>query len=238
MFGKNEVSPINRHEDGSLMVHSIFPTLQGEGPDAGRPACFIRLTGCNLRCYFCDTEFSSGERMSVAQVIEKVRDVDPWGRLAVLTGGEPFLQNIGPLVAHLVAIGREVAVETAGTVKPSQEETFWFHPRHHSLARVICSPKTPKIDPTIAALAHSFKYIVREGELSAYDGLPEYSTQMKGGSAILYRPPDIRRVSIYLQPCDEQDAVKTARNLAEAVASCLKNGWYLSIQQHKLAGLP
>jgi len=98
-----------------VRVTEIFFSIQGEGTRAGRPCVFIRLTGCDLRCSYCDTAyaFAGGREMSLAEVIAEA-DRHPC-RFALLTGGEPLLQRDAPGLARaLLAGGWEVAVETHG----------------------------------------------------------------------------------------------------------------------------
>jgi 7-carboxy-7-deazaguanine synthase len=101
----------------SLVVNEIFYSIQGESTHAGRPCVFVRLTGCNLRCRWCDTEyaFNEGRRMTVAEVVEAV------GRhgcdLVEITGGEPLLQEaVHPLIGALLAAKHTVMIETSGAV--------------------------------------------------------------------------------------------------------------------------
>lgn len=98
-----------------LQIREIYPTLQGEGPSTGVPATFVRLTGCSLRCRWCDSEyaFSGGEPMSTDAILERVRDQ---GReLVVVTGGEPLDQPmVHGLMAALVERGHRVELETGG----------------------------------------------------------------------------------------------------------------------------
>jgi 7-carboxy-7-deazaguanine synthase len=108
-----------------MFITEIFKSIQGEGTRAGLPCIFVRLTGCNLRCTWCDTSyaFHGGKKMSVDEVAARVdelagRDVAN-GRAAVplveLTGGEPLLQEeIYPLADHLLACGYTVMIETSG----------------------------------------------------------------------------------------------------------------------------
>ncbi|HKQ62134.1 MAG TPA: radical SAM protein [Candidatus Polarisedimenticolaceae bacterium] len=100
-----------------LRVTEIFHSIQGESTHAGRPCVFIRLTGCNLRCVWCDTAyaFHGGSAMSVDDVLERV--AGHGCRLVELTGGEPLLQPeaIG-LMAALVERGYEVLIETGGSL--------------------------------------------------------------------------------------------------------------------------
>jgi len=103
-----------------MFVTEIFKSIQGEGTRAGRPCIFVRLTGCNLRCTWCDTTyaFHGGQKMSVEQVVERVealRGSAVGGPLVELTGGEPLLQqDIYPLAERLLAAGYVVLIETSG----------------------------------------------------------------------------------------------------------------------------
>jgi 7-carboxy-7-deazaguanine synthase len=110
-----------------MVITEIFKSIQGEGTRAGLPCIFVRLTGCNLRCTWCDTAyaFHGGKKMSVEEVLGRVeelagRDVQTTGGQAVvplveLTGGEPLLQEeIYPLAQKLVAAGYTVMIETSG----------------------------------------------------------------------------------------------------------------------------
>lgn len=107
-----------------MHITEIFKSIQGEGSRAGRPCIFVRLTGCNLRCVWCDTAyaFQGGQKMSVEEVLERVAllnrqsDGQPGGvPLVELTGGEPLLQEeIYALAERLLAAGYTVMVETSG----------------------------------------------------------------------------------------------------------------------------
>jgi 7-carboxy-7-deazaguanine synthase len=110
-----------------MFITEIFKSIQGEGTRAGLPCIFVRLTGCNLRCTWCDTAyaFHGGKRMSVEEVLACVDELarKPSGRqgapanvpLVELTGGEPLLQEeVYPLAEKLLATGYEVMIETSG----------------------------------------------------------------------------------------------------------------------------
>jgi 7-carboxy-7-deazaguanine synthase len=99
----------------SILVNEIFYSIQGESTHAGRPCVFVRLTGCNLRCSWCDTEYAfyEGRKMAVAEVGERVLDYRC--DLVEITGGEPLLQpGVYPLIDQLLAAGKTVMVETSG----------------------------------------------------------------------------------------------------------------------------
>ncbi len=105
----------------TLMVNEIFYSIQGESTYAGRPCVFVRLTGCHLRCGYCDTAyaFHSGARRTLAEVVEEVshHDCD----LVEITGGEPLLQaNVHPLMTALCDRGKTVLIETSGTLDISR----------------------------------------------------------------------------------------------------------------------
>lgn len=98
-----------------LLVTEIFHSLQGETSQTGLPYTFVRLTGCNLRCRYCDTAyaFKGGTRMSQDEVLKRVREIDC--PRVLLTGGEPLLQRgTRPLLQRLIQEGYQVSVETHG----------------------------------------------------------------------------------------------------------------------------
>ena len=98
-----------------MVITEIFKSIQGESTYAGLPCLFVRLTGCNLRCHWCDTAyaFHGGQKMSVGEVLARLRDLG--GNLVELTGGEPLLQQeVYPLTDQLLAQGFRVLVETSG----------------------------------------------------------------------------------------------------------------------------
>jgi 7-carboxy-7-deazaguanine synthase len=110
-----------------MVITEIFKSIQGEGTRAGLPCIFVRLTGCNLRCTWCDTAyaFHGGKKMSVEDVLtrvdelagrgEKMRGAEAGVPLVELTGGEPLLQEeLYPLTERLIASGYTVMIETSG----------------------------------------------------------------------------------------------------------------------------
>jgi 7-carboxy-7-deazaguanine synthase len=111
--------PVWRDDGRVLQVNEIFYSIEGEGLRVGQPTTFVRLSKCNLRCFFCDTEFDTYEEMAIAQVVAEVgRHSAQW---VCLTGGEPLGQNITPLCEALKEAGYRVHVETNGTVDPDPE---------------------------------------------------------------------------------------------------------------------
>ncbi|MGH7412314.1 MAG: radical SAM protein [Candidatus Methylomirabilis sp.] len=100
-----------------LQVNEIFYSIQGESTYTGRPCVFVRLTACNLRCRWCDTEYAfyEGGTLTVEQVLEQVRAYQC--PLVEITGGEPLLQEeVYPLIDQLLFEGYEVLIETGGSL--------------------------------------------------------------------------------------------------------------------------
>ncbi len=100
-----------------LLVNEIFHSIQGEGPHAGWPCAFVRLTGCNLRCTYCDTRYAydQGSEMELERVLAWVASLQC--RRVQVTGGEPLLQAETPLlVRKLLDMGKVVLVETNGSL--------------------------------------------------------------------------------------------------------------------------
>jgi 7-carboxy-7-deazaguanine synthase len=101
-----------------MQITEIYKSLQGESTHAGLPCVFVRLTGCNLRCSWCDSEytFQGGRKMAFEEVWDEVRHLSPGGGLVEITGGEPMLQEreVVPLMQHLLEDGYKVLLETSG----------------------------------------------------------------------------------------------------------------------------
>lgn len=218
MFGKNpKLKP--EHGTGKILkVHSIFRTFQGEGPYVGYPSVFIRLSGCNLACNFCDTEFDSFREMNIEEILSKVKEksfeIKP---LIVITGGEPFRQNISPLCEKLITNGHVVQVETNGTL---------ISPDLPKDVKIVCSPKVSNgkyhmVRQEILERAIAIKFIVSANNT-------DYSNIGDVGQGNL---------PVYIQPIDEYDQLKNQQNLQLAMDLCFKYRAILCIQTHKLIGI-
>lgn len=217
------------HSDGSILdVHSIFYTIQGEGPFSGYPAIFVRLAGCNLQCPGCDTEYTEGAKlMWVGEILEAIELASEKCKLIVLTGGEPFRQNLSVFIRTMIGVGYTVQIETNGTLAPHEDILA------HANLHVVCSPKTGRINKKLVPFINAFKYVARYGDLML-DGLP---SQALGHSAKPYLARPCKQVPVYLQPMDEQDKSANMDNMDEVVASCLAHGYILCIQTHKIVGV-
>ena len=101
-----------------MQITEIYKSLQGESTHAGLACVFVRLTGCNLRCSWCDSEYSfyGGRKMTQEEVMEEVRRLSPAGGLVEITGGEPMLQarDVVPLMQGLLEENYKVLLETSG----------------------------------------------------------------------------------------------------------------------------
>lgn len=224
MFGNNPIRGLEKGDGSFLLVQHIFPTFQGEGPFVGQPAVFVRLGGCNLACSFCDTEFESFEEQALESVLFQVRELagEEQGKrvrdLVVITGGEPFRQEIGPLCDRLLAYGFRVQVETNGTL---------YRPVD-ARVHIVCSPKVShgryhSLRPDVLSRVNALKFIVSQSD-NSYNAVPDVGQTCYD-------------VPVYVQPMDEYDVVKNAANRAHAAALSARYGYFLSLQLHKIVGV-
>lgn len=226
------VEKLVRDPNMPLEVFKVWKTIQGEGPFAGIPAVFVRLAGCNLKCDGCDTDYTSNRKIySNFDLMVEVGKHMGHG-LVVITGGEPFRQNITGFCRELLLSDRySVQIETNGSVFAPDRLEFPFY---HDDLSVVVSPKTPKLCDEIHDHARYYKYILRSGEVDS-DGLP---THVLGGTTLIARPPAwIKKKNTFVQPDDEGDEHKNFLNLQACINSVQKFGYRLSIQQHKVLGL-
>ncbi len=229
MFGNNPSRKQVNDDGRRLWIQEVFYTIQGEGPFGGQPALFIRLAGCNLRCFWCDTEFESSQWVpKLDELLQRAAQLRPAScDLVVITGGEPFRQNIAPLVEALLGEGLRVQIETAGTL--------WVELPEHERLTIVCSPKTPRLNPSLERRISAYKYVLAAGEIDA-DGLPTRSTQVRDKADRVARPRP--GATVYVMPRDDHDQRSNAENLAACVKVSMEHGYRLTIQTHKLVGLP
>ncbi|MBR5727806.1 MAG: radical SAM protein [Muribaculaceae bacterium] len=194
-----------------MRVNEIFYSLQGEGFHTGTASVFVRLSGCNLRCNFCDTRHESGEEMSMQQIIDAVNQW-PQAPLLVLTGGEPSLWIDEDFVAALKSqTGKMIAIETNGT-RPLPNGIDW----------VTLSPKSTfpggDLMPCILTRSNELKVVYVGQNLEQYN--------------------HIEAVYRYLQPCYVDDPTERKRNLEACVDAVLAHPtWRLSLQTHRVLGI-
>lgn len=245
MFGIPKARKPN-HEAENLQVNDIFYTIQGEGPFAGRPAVFVRLTGCNLRCWFCDTAWDDEHDLHMApgQIVTGVKaqaECPHEGvtrtRLVVITGGEPLRQDLSSLIHLLGVYGYEVQVETAGVIW--QDVLFEDH------VTIVVSPKTKNVHRKFLQHAQHWKYVVGIDDANSKDGLPVEETQRdddketrKGG--VVCRPPqtvDPGAVTVYLSPMDTCNDALNKMNAMVCAELALKFAYRAGLQMHKIFGV-
>lgn len=254
-----------RHHNIELDVQSIFYTIQGEGPFCGTPAVFIRLAGCNLMCPSCDTDYTSKRQlMSTDEIVDRVRvaplysetaseayerivegaEDEPvsfkyYSGLVVITGGEPTRQPVGLelLVLKLQQrLGCYVQIETNGVLPPPDLSTLNRDVAERKGLYIVVSPKTGRVNPLTEKWACAYKYVMNADRVAS-DGLPQDALHHVLGKVQLARPPANFKGLIYLQPQDDYNAEQNERNQKACVRSCMRHGYVLQLQTHKLLGL-
>jgi len=220
-------------------VKEMFYTLQGEGANAGRPAVFCRFAGCNLWsgreadradsvCQFCDTDFVGtdgtgggkfADASALAAAVAAYWPAPGGKRLVVLTGGEPGLQLDGALIDALHLQGFEIAVETNGTLDlPPGIDWICVSPKAGSMLRITAGNELKLVYPQLLAQPERFEHLAFDHFLlQPMDDLP----QDQGGDA-----------------ASPANAMRTT-NTQRALKYCLQHPqWRLSLQTHKLLGIP
>ncbi|MEJ2502995.1 MAG: radical SAM protein [Gemmatimonadota bacterium] len=179
----------------ALRVTEIFHSLQGESTWIGVPCTFVRLTGCPLRCVWCDTEYSfhGGERLSLDAIVDRVREIGT--PLVEVTGGEPLIhRNAFTLIARLCDDGFTVLVETSGAIDVAAVD-----PRAHRIMDLKCPGSGESSKNLWSNLDHlngrdEVKFVIRDRAdyLWARDVIRERGLQERvdGGSlrAVLLSP--------------------------------------------------
>lgn len=193
-----------------MRVNEIFYSLQGEGFYTGTPSLFVRLSGCNLKCSFCDTDHLPYTEMTEHEIIGEAAKCP--AKHVVITGGEPSLQLTESLVDGLHGVGKFVAVETNGT-----------HELPPNVDWVTLSPKDRFVRARNASIVlnrcNEIKVVFTER------GIPSEYTEIQADHH-------------FLQPCDIGEDSRNAEILRCAIAYCLEHPiWRLSLQTHKLIGV-
>ena len=215
-----------------MFISETFISIQGEGVLAGVPSFFIRTSGCNLRCRWCDTPYTSwapeGERRAAAELVSEV--VGSGVRHVVVTGGEPLLQReIGSLTTDLAAAGLHVTVETAGTLDPA------FHCDLLSL-----SPKTTNSDPEGDPLERHLQLRRDRDPLRGLLGrFPEYQLKfvVEGSDdlpeilALMADLGDVDRSRVLLM-AQGRTAEEVAERAPAVAALCLQHGFRYTPRLH------
>lgn len=196
-------------------IKEIFYSLQGEGAHAGTPAVFVRFSGCNLRCPFCDTDHLGGIMMNDEEIFREVSRYP--ARWVILTGGEPALHIDRKFVERLkAASGKKIAVETNGTI-PLPDGIDW----------VTVSPKFGICGSSGGGEVR----VTHADEIKVVDigqNLEPY----------FHLPCNGPRVGMYLQPCYIDDKKEREAGLKRTVARVMSDPrWSLSLQLHRILGI-
>lgn len=257
MLNEQPIEKLIKSPGDILDVYNIFGlTFQGEGPFVGMPCVFVRLAGCNLQCPACDTIYTGSPRhhMHIHRIVEAVTalwfatDKNITKRLVVISGGEPFRQNLGPLCRALMDTGYFVQIETNGTLPVNvgvdmlNIDTYQRHGVY-----IVTSPKTAHVQDSIWKHACAVKYVLNYSDVDETDGLPGHVLGHKKGGRVS-RPPISWNRPIYLQPmdhsleeskqCDIKEIHQRNRaSLRATKASCLRYGYNIGIQTHKVIGV-
>jgi 7-carboxy-7-deazaguanine synthase len=142
--------------DGLIPLVEVFYSLQGEGLRSGEATVFVRTAGCNCDCWFCDTDFRVRETLSLDKLLARIGDIGGDCRWVCLTGGEPSIQELGPLCDALHARGYRIQMETNG----SRPQPSW------RIDHATVSPKVrqgARLDPWYFVHASEFKHVVDDG---------------------------------------------------------------------------
>lgn len=193
-------------------INEIFYSLQGEGYHSGTPAVFVRFSGCNLRCFFCDTQHQVGERLSLQEIVDEVNKY-PIAQLVVLTGGEPSLFIDGAFVAELKQkTGKRIAIETNGTrLLPNNLDWVTFSPKAAFVGG--------DLEPCVLTTCDELKVVYLGQDLAQYDG--------------------IQAKHRFLQPCFVGDLEQRKANMNACVNAVKTHpNWRLSLQIHRVLEIP
>lgn len=189
-----------------LKVSEVFYSLQGEGARAGQPSLFVRLSGCDLACGFCDTEFESGAVMDIEAIHSRLLELSTECRWIVWTGGEPSIQLTAEVVRRFKELGYSQAIETNGN-RPVPEGLDW----------VACSPKVAEhvLKATHPNGVDELRYVRHSGQ----PGIPT---------------PSVNAKRYFLSPMFKGN-LPDPKNVRHCIDLCLANPkWELSVQSHKL----
>lgn len=244
MYNCQKPEKYHRTDGRVLHVQKIFPTIQGEGPFTGQAATFIRLAGCNLQCPLCDTDYTSNRRvLSVANICEEVQlCTNDTTRLIVITGGEPFRQQLSPLLSALIENGYYIQIETNGTLTPAASCHYNTLVQEKRGVYVVCSPKAGNVKKAIWEVACCAKYVIDHMHVAS-DLLPRLAL-MHPAHPQVARP--IKPIPIYVQPTDyskvplysqEEKEYHYRESQKVCIQGVLTRGYIYQQQLHKELGM-
>lgn len=226
----------------TLEVHSIFHTIQGEGPFTGENSIFIRTAGCNLQCPGCDTDYTSIRKLFGPSVLaERAITIAQKHnvRTCVITGGGPFRQQkaIGLCIPLLREYFDKVQIETNGTLPPPSDIRWEKDVTQPTGNFIVCSPKTGKVHKEVLHNLCLLKYVLSYDDVGE-DGLPNHALGHPAKPR-LYRPPkDFPVNRIAIQPRDYGLTMQNDKSVNACIKSVTEHGYKLSLQVHKIIGMP
>jgi organic radical activating enzyme len=198
----------------NLCVKEIFYSLQGEGGRQGEASIFVRLSGCNLKCAFCDTDFSGGVEMTLAEILSAIKQYPC--RWIIWTGGEPALQLTSEAVDYFKQNGYLQAIESNGTRSLPE-----------GLDYIAVSPKL-----------YDGAYLNTIRQNMSQRPIDEVRLPLQENDILplISDMPEAKKY--FISPVFTCDKTATARNIAFCVDTVMQNPvWRLSLQIHKLIGI-
>jgi len=221
-----------------LYVTEVFTSVQGEGTLTGVPSVFVRMAGCNLRCAWCDTPYSSwspeGTHIAIDALVEDVLSRGP--RHVVLTGGEPMLQaGLVPFSKKLAARGIHITVETAGTVDaPVEMHLASISPKLSDSTPAQPAAWVKRHDdrrhrPDVAAALMARHDYQLKFVFGPHTRVPEILAYLADVQALASGP--IPPENVLLMP-QGRDTATLDHNLERAVATAIEHGWRISDRLH------
>ena len=239
MFGYNKIigQKFFRDKNDTLLVTSVFYTLQGEGPYAGQPALFIRLTHCNLTCSFCDTFFDAGQEFTFPELrdlaLEAIADYhktevtqDLLDRVVlVMTGGEPMLQqSIVNWFEYICLTFKKIQIESNGTIYQNIPD----------FVTLVCSPKCAEKDgvatkylnirQSVLDRADCLKFVVSSDSTSPYNTVPDWAIKWaKETNRPIYISPmnvynDLPKQAKELRACEKEITIEERSTVDEIIS--------------------
>lgn len=206
--------------DYVFRINEIFRSIQGEGFHTGKPAVFIRFSGCDKSCSFCDTDHSCKMKLTAVEIAEEVRKIRKKGDITVFTGGEPTLQPLYDVMYALryrAPTGKKQTLETSDIIAIETNGHRNILKMRAFIDWITVSPKDEKIISTVLKAADEIKIV--------YDGIidPTKIVRTKSEEPL----PAVTNDCCYIQPCSEkfQPAVDFVMS---------HKGWRLSVQTQKI----
>ena len=194
----------------NYLINEIFLSLQGEGYNQGKEVIFLRFAKCNLACSWCDTDYHSGVEMSISEIIQRLEEYDC--KSVLLTGGEPTIYNLLPLLNKLKNLSYWIAIESNGTNDLSGYRNLIDH--------ITISPKQHyKPQPT--------------------DELRVVNTHL-GINQLAHYETSFDAKYYFLSPLEKKGEMNiyNTMHLVGLANEKLSKRWGISIQLHKLANIP